>query len=255
MRWKMGIYYINLERSPDRRAYMEAQFDRLGLDCARVAAVDALTAPLPDDARWRGFRPTETACFLSHLECWRRIAADTCDFGVVFEDDVTLADSAAAFLTSDWRLPPGIDLLKLETTRHHVRASVKAGLCAGFGYRRLYNFHLGAAAYALTRSAAARLLGLAERALLEPVDIFLFSPVGAVNRQAALAQLDPAICMQARLLGDERFPTTISYSEQFARRIGRRERAIRELYKLGARIADRFDRAQRETVRIPFAND
>lgn len=249
----MQIYYINLDRSPDRYAFMETQLEQLGLSATRIAAVDAETAALPVGPAWRGFRPTEIACFLSHLECWKQIAAGPHDVGVVLEDDVAVAGSAGTLLKADWHMPAGVDVLKLETTRQMVRASVKADLPnTEFAYRRLYSFHLGAAAYALSRAAAARLVRLTDSSQLEPADIFIFSPNGPFSRNAVMAQLDPAICIQARLLGDERFPTTIVYSSCVARQVDRRERITRELYKLAARTADWLQRDRRETVSIPY---
>lgn len=80
--------YINLDRRPDRRAHMEAEFARLGL-AGRYARLRAIADAKP-----------ETGCFRSHLKALdeaRRMG------GIVhiLEDDSILSAEFARFMESD----------------------------------------------------------------------------------------------------------------------------------------------------------
>jgi hypothetical protein len=77
-------YYINLDRSPERRDHMEAEAQRLGIDwLQRFPAVDGRElTPGPDCALSKG----GLACFLSHLQIIETTPADGYTF--IFEDDV-----------------------------------------------------------------------------------------------------------------------------------------------------------------------
>jgi len=49
------IFYNNLDRRTDRRAFMEAQLARLGLDAMRQRSFDATTCPTTScRLRWTG---------------------------------------------------------------------------------------------------------------------------------------------------------------------------------------------------------
>ena len=69
-------YYINLDRSPDRRAHMESHLGAHNLAMERIAGIDghALSDNTPgvDRALYRrchgrNIRPGEIGCYLSHL--------------------------------------------------------------------------------------------------------------------------------------------------------------------------------------------
>jgi GR25 family glycosyltransferase involved in LPS biosynthesis len=83
--------YINLDRTPDRAAYMEAQFERLGLvGIQRVRAADALQIQVPDGIP---LLPGEYACMLSHLAAIESGPADAAL--LVLEDDMELCGQIA----------------------------------------------------------------------------------------------------------------------------------------------------------------
>jgi len=87
--------YINLERSTDRRAAMDAQLQRFGLTgVRRHAAIDAQTL-IPGDA---AITPGERACFLSHTEALTR--ANPGEALLVLEDDAQLSEALPAVLRS-----------------------------------------------------------------------------------------------------------------------------------------------------------
>ena len=89
------IYWINLERSKDRKANMEALFSDpvfYGKPTQRIEAVDGSSDPVYDKLIMKTRRNTklEYACLLSHLTAIRTFAESTYETALIFEDDVTL---------------------------------------------------------------------------------------------------------------------------------------------------------------------
>lgn len=201
----MKAYYINLDRSVDRRDWFERQAHRLGIEFERVTAVDAAALPEPELARRRAMASGpltagEIGCFLSHLAIWKSVAEGSDDWVFVAEDDVHLTSDAKAFLeTSDW-LPPGAELVKAETTRNRVELTRAVyGRRSGYELRRLKTVHLGSAGYFLSRQGARQLVAIAA-AHCEPADLMLFSTGHGMLGKAMVLQLQPAICIQDFLL-------------------------------------------------------
>ena len=99
----MKTFLINLERSPERLAFMKEQLDRLGLPFLRIPAVDGRALSPSDRARRfsrvRSFiaakkrlSDAEIGVALSHGDCCRRMVAENVPLALVLEDDVALAD-------------------------------------------------------------------------------------------------------------------------------------------------------------------
>jgi len=85
----MTVYYVNLDRRPDRRKHFESQVPW----AKRVRARDGLeedTRSLFNPAA--SLKPGEYGCAASHVDVWRRVAASTNDTAAfVFEDDANLS--------------------------------------------------------------------------------------------------------------------------------------------------------------------
>ncbi|WP_299131776.1 glycosyltransferase family 25 protein [uncultured Amaricoccus sp.] len=203
----MRAWVINLDRSPDRWAFSEAQGARLALDLTRVAAVDgqaipdALHAELCPPGR-RGVRITkyELACYLSHLTAWEALVATGASHGVVFEDDIQLADDAADFLDATGWLPAGADLVKLTANKRRAKLSLRASpTLNGRALRRLHSPTIDSAGYVISAAHAGRLLAQPRR-FSRPVDRALFDPATG----ASVYQLDPGLCAQQKFT-DETF--------------------------------------------------
>jgi GR25 family glycosyltransferase involved in LPS biosynthesis len=81
-------FYVNLDRSTERRARVEAEIARhaTGQAYQRVAAVDGQTFNLPSERLRRG----EVGCFLSHLFLLQKKLDSDCHLHVV-EDDVVFS--------------------------------------------------------------------------------------------------------------------------------------------------------------------
>ena len=102
------IFYINLDRRPDRRKHMEKAFADQGLAVTRHPAVDAKQIVLSDPKYDKHLKHTREwyledpkrqghfACFLSHMEILKECASRESPFVVIFEDD-------AQFLGTDFK--------------------------------------------------------------------------------------------------------------------------------------------------------
>lgn len=97
----MKIFFVNLARRPERRAFMERQFDALGLKVERVEGVDGRAMPAAEREktlsrfRWwcaNGYRARdgEIGAALTHQSIYRRMVAEEIPCACILEDDVTL---------------------------------------------------------------------------------------------------------------------------------------------------------------------
>jgi glycosyl transferase, family 25 len=191
------IYVINLERSPERRAWMEAELARAGVEAIFVRAVDGRRFG-PRCERASQFpaklSKAEVALTLSHRKTWRIFLASAADLAVVLEDDVHLGRDFRRTLGLDWRRWD-FDAVKLETLFHrawHSRRGEPAG------ERRLHRMgaeHLGAAAYIISRGGARKLLATT-RPITEVVDHSIFGRRAIGSGLVKGWQLVPAIAVQ-----------------------------------------------------------
>lgn len=98
----MKTYLINLDKNPERLAFMREQFVRFGVVFERFPAVYGKT--LTAEARRAGYASirsliaskkrmseAEIGVAMSHIGCYRRMLADGEPLALVFEDDVVLA--------------------------------------------------------------------------------------------------------------------------------------------------------------------
>ena len=120
-------FLINLDRSTDRLAKMEAQAQRIGLKFERVPAV--LGTAVPEHLRDKFYvdgqitprlKPGEVGCYASHLLIYEAVRKRNLSHALVLEDDVVLEDDlievAKKVLDA---APSGWDIIKLcnNTTR------------------------------------------------------------------------------------------------------------------------------------------
>jgi glycosyl transferase family 25 len=205
----MRIYYINLERRPDRRTRMEALAAARGLDFTRVDAIDAAATDFAQQASiLPRHGPTGTmsdntlACTLSHFKVWETFVndPDAGDCAVVLEDDVVLAPATGrAIDVLEQCGLGGYALVKLELYDAMTKGAVMGvarSLSDGFALRQSCQILAGSAAYMLTRNTAQHLL--AQRGTIAaPVDHFLFYPRKVVGFWGGpYGVLDPPIAVQ-----------------------------------------------------------
>ncbi|KGD87536.1 hypothetical protein JL39_25125 [Rhizobium sp. YS-1r] len=208
----LGIFAINLGRSPDRWAEIERHFGHLEWPLERIAAVDARNNPQavlsvrgqslrfpPDGVAWNGHRNrlfmlTEEACLAGHVLTWRRFLASDFTYALVLEDDAEpqpgFAEAVSELLSSDL----GVDIVKLEGVfRPGGRKVITIRQLGEHRLVRSLRPASGSAAYLVTRRGAERLLAGVDQNCV-PADDFLWS--GAYH-DCDVAHLAPWVIMQS----------------------------------------------------------
>jgi len=121
---RLSVYLINLDRSPERRLRMEARIHTKGLEFERVSAIDGrdLAFPVPgfDEAGYRRRHgrmpnPYEIGCFLSHVECARRMLQSDAGHALILEDDLIFEEDIVEVLGAALDEQRKWDILRLST--------------------------------------------------------------------------------------------------------------------------------------------
>jgi glycosyl transferase, family 25 len=160
---QLKAYLINLDRSPDRLAFMAAQLDAVGLAWTRVAGVDGSSfGELPwagydhraYDRNWgKTHHPGEVGCFLSHVRALQTFLRDSAAFGLILEDDCRFDPDLKDLLddligrAGDW------DVVKLAGKHAGMPMTVER-LRNGRRLVALLQRQTGSAAYLVNRKAA-----------------------------------------------------------------------------------------------------
>jgi glycosyl transferase, family 25 len=200
-------YVINLDRRPDRMAFMQPQLDRLGLRWERVAAADARDVPdaaIAREVRLTGHRISmgrgSMCCAITNFDIWRRILAEGHRAALILQDDTALAPDLARLTEDIGWLPPEIGVVQFERFGRRGSARLVGPALAepvpGVTVHRLLSRTGGAGAYLITAEAAAR--ALTDKPLLNmPIDHFLFSPnVSPLFRGLGVAVTLPGLAVQ-----------------------------------------------------------
>lgn len=194
------IFWINLDSRPDRRQFMETQFEGLGLASERIAAVTPETLDAQIRARSLRLAPSELCVTASHAVAWGRLLERGLTHALVLEDDACLSRTLPSFLAEASALVTELDLVRIETGRRRVRLGpVSHALRCGVTLRRAHSGQWGTAGYVISRRAA-------ERMLTEPrlfdmaLDDVFFDPQGPAFASLAWRQCAPGLCIQGDLL-------------------------------------------------------
>ncbi len=102
-------YLINLDNNTTRLSCAKQEFATAGVECERVPGIlgtalskDEIARVYDHASNRRRARvplvPAEIGCYLSHLECWRRIAEGDQAGGFIFEDDFSAKPELAAIM-------------------------------------------------------------------------------------------------------------------------------------------------------------
>lgn len=206
----MQAYLVNLDRSADRLAHMQAEFARRGIAFERIAAVDArdpavaaIAATLGPNLQGRVISSGAYGCFQSHRLIWQRLLDSGDSHAMAIEDDLLLAEDFAGFLQDGW-VPADADLVKLEAfgERTHLSRSPVVPL-PGRRLLRLRSKHRGTGCYVISAAAARRLLD-ATVVVTDAIDEVMFNSVTPFFESACIYQAIPAPAMQADRLGAQR---------------------------------------------------
>ena len=150
------IYYLNLDDQPERKEYMEQQFDYWGIEnYTRISAYDGREDDLSDIIKGRypsDMSSSEIGCTTSHLKALKEFLKTDEKYAIIMEDDVDI--SIARFWSFKWvdfmaHVPYDWDVVQLAiicTGALHVRI-----------HKRFVN-DFSTAAYMITRHHAEKLL-------------------------------------------------------------------------------------------------
>lgn len=211
----LPVYLINLDRCPERLAFMAGQFEALGVPWRRLRAVDAFEREFVRPLGSEGLTDAEVACWRSHQHCWREICEQHPRGGVVIEDDVHLAQSFASVLGQLENCPA--DLVKLETSfrRVFLGQAMDGGESLGTRLYELQSWHGGAACYFVSAHACLQLLALPIGRW--PVDVVLFEPMFQnAGLRLLTAQAVPAVAVQDQILGKLQFDSARAFQSTIA---------------------------------------
>jgi GR25 family glycosyltransferase involved in LPS biosynthesis len=171
------VAVINLPRSAERRDYIAAHLDGLGIPYRLFAAVDGRTLSDAQRARYGASLPAGAmGCAESHLALLREIADGADEFVCILEDDVELAPAVvglldAAFLAS----LPAFDVVRLESgADDRAAASIPIARRAGFEVHIAWRHHFATTAQIFSRAGARKVVaGLATLPVAIDVALFL----------------------------------------------------------------------------------
>jgi glycosyl transferase family 25 len=119
------IWVLNLERSKDRRKYMEKQLKKLNWQFEVIPAVDGkclgseeliyYSAQQATKTVKRELSPVEIGCALSHAKLWERIVAENIDAVLIFEDDVKIKKELMDVLEMRHKFPEDWEFINFRT--------------------------------------------------------------------------------------------------------------------------------------------
>ena len=195
---RLKCYYINLDNRPDRRAFMEAQFARLGIEAQRVAAVtrqeagDRASAVSRKAISRHQFSLSELACNLSHQTAWTAAFSGNAEHALILEDDAVLGPDFAGAANAVAQVAHQFDIIRLETRLR--RSFLDARACAVAGRYELFRFHRfewGMAACIVSRKAANQTVACGQLDLTI-IDKLLFNPRYLRWHRLNIVQICPA---------------------------------------------------------------
>ncbi len=199
------VYCINLAERRDRWDRMQQVATDAGVSLIRVDACDADDAgrfePPPTKLKTQSGRKlatVEVACVLSHWKSWRMFIESNAAAAVVLEDDVVLSPDFAALLQADW-IPAQADIVRIEASRRdnvleHIRSIPGHDRQLG----RMKTSQYGTGGYAITRKGAEKLIN-AQGAILDPIDMTMFSRRSPLFRKLVTYQMFPAPVIQGMI--------------------------------------------------------
>jgi glycosyl transferase family 25 len=211
---ELKAYFINLDRSADRRRYQQRQLERLGIDYALVPGVDG--RELSSDELVDTLPPGIVGCARGHLNAYRQVLADGEPVALVLEDDAALPQETPALLRALAPVLSGAEVALL-----HYRANKSCplverdGIALSDGFRLLYPVSpeplSAATAYVMTAEACRRMSEFVEPVRYWPDDWKAFLKDGALDRLR---------CVSPRpVQAETSFKSTVGYADGLLSRV------------------------------------
>ena len=255
----MKSYVINLANRPERLAHVRKTFGDAGIPFERFEAIGRdqladydLSSRLRPRGDGRPWLPMEVGCLLSHRELWKRVATGGDDFAAIFEDDIIVSSGLRDILGGD--LPPGADLVKLETFCQVTYVSRRAiPRRNGSGcFRRLLTIHEGTGAYVISRHAAAKLIDAAAQ-FDQPLDRSMFCPRVLAKEGLIAYQAVPGVAIQGMFLSGLRDSPAMQSDRNEDLKLAPIASPKLNIFDRAARVIQRLARQVRGTrTIIPF---
>lgn len=195
---KSKSIYINLDRVPERRVFMQSQFQKVGLNSVdRFSAIDAKACGALAEAGFRSgigdrwaLPKSAIACFESHRAVWRLAADHDLDAVLIMEDDVVLSNKLTAALRKLFKAASEFDVMKLDYSAEIIRFGPIAR-SEDLTWRPLLQRATSSGAYVVSRSGLRKLLVRSQN-YGDTLDDFLYTP----HEDWRIHQLFPALAVQ-----------------------------------------------------------
>jgi glycosyl transferase, family 25 len=163
---RIPVFLINLDRSPERLRYMQAQAEKCGMVFERVAAVDGFNVPHELADYFAHYRtgeepllaPGDFGCYASHIKVWQTVLRSGSPVALVLEDDAAFDDDLVTAIEEALAvLPAGWDMVHL-SRRPDRAVKPLAILPCGRMLVRYSRVPSGTAGYLVSSSGAAKML-------------------------------------------------------------------------------------------------
>tara|TARA_B110001450_G_C17629759_1_gene484725 strand:- start:417 stop:1187 length:771 start_codon:yes stop_codon:yes gene_type:complete len=182
----------------DRMEFMKDQMNELNIGFERLNAVAIKDLIYNNnEAYWktweRPIKPSEQACFLSHIKAWEAVINENIPI-LILEDDAILVKDLNEVLNLVSNLKD-IDYISLEIrNRKKLLSTVQNKLNSKYKISRLYQDRSGAAAYVLWPSGAKKLIKRTKKhaALTDAMICMSYELLGYQIEPACAVQLDSA---------------------------------------------------------------
>ena len=172
-------YFINLDRSVDRREEIEAELRAVGIEAERVAGFDGAAGYKANEIAYKPWlrnligsplSPGEIGCSESHRRALRRLVESAAPFGVILEDDALLAPDFGQAIESIVAETAGWETIRLEWRKQGILADPGVSLPSGHHLVVPSNMTFGSTAMLYTRRGAMRALQSLDRGYYQTVD-------------------------------------------------------------------------------------
>ncbi|RDJ02327.1 glycosyltransferase family 25 protein [Rhizobium grahamii] len=159
---QFATFLINLDRSTDRGTRMAFLLGHMGLGFERVSAIDGakLRRPFPyfDERGYllrhgRKPNPYEIGCYLSHVECARRLLASADEYALILEDDLNFDARFMTLVTEVLAINSQWDIVRLSTVNVGRKYQVSR-LTPKHSFAISLTREKGSGAYLINRRAA-----------------------------------------------------------------------------------------------------
>lgn len=198
----MKSFVISLKNGSEaRRNFINEEFRKASVD---FEFFDAITPEqfhsnnnlLSLSSNHFNIRPTEKACFLSHIAVWDIMINENLPYIAIFEDDIHLSIDARSYLSNHSWIPSDAGIIKLEKYNDiNFKISKKRNALKNRILFRLGEANWGTAGYIIKKETAEMLkASFAKKKGLDAIDDELF--LNHLNKSGVFYQIEPALCIQ-----------------------------------------------------------